>query len=104
MKRINGVPSASYTERIKDIVPQIRKYAAARIGGGETIRCLRDTLKEVGLKWKKQNVPYKHQKVLREREKKHAIEERDNLRDQGIMIKRKRLSKKEELRRKRKHV
>lgn len=93
---------APVNERIKDIIPQIRKYAAQRIGGSETIRCLRDSLKDAGLKCKKINHSYKHQKVVREREKKQEIETRESLREQGIIIKKKE-NRKQKILKKRKY-
>ncbi|KAI5192709.1 hypothetical protein NEMIN01_2166 [Nematocida minor] len=103
MAQINGTKNRREpNERIKDIIPQLRKYTAQRIGGSETIRCLRDTLKDVGLKWKKTKTPYRHQKVLRSREKKEEIETRESLREQGIIIKKKE-NRKEKIMKKRKY-
>ncbi|KAI5186358.1 hypothetical protein NEHOM01_1412 [Nematocida homosporus] len=85
---------------IKELIPEIRRYAAGQIGGGETIRCLRDTLAQRGLKFPKRNIPYRHQKVIRERNKNEFEQERESLREQGIIIKRSR-DKKEDMKRKR---
>lgn len=84
-----GPRGTAKNERIKDIIPQIRKYTAQRIGGSETIRCLRDSLRETGLKYKKINHPYRHQRILKERERKQETETRESLREQGIIVKKK---------------
>ncbi|EHY64779.1 hypothetical protein NEAUS04_1241 [Nematocida ausubeli] len=98
MERIYRTANSKQTnERIKEIVPELRKYAAQRVGGSETIRCLRDSLKEVGLKEKKRNTPYRHQKVERVREKTSEINMRESLREQGIHIKKKRETKQEKI-------
>lgn len=85
MKRIKQASKISQNERIKDIIPQIRKYTAEQVGGSEVIRCLRDSLIDGRLQWKKKKVPYRHQKILKERERKENIERRENLREQGII-------------------
>ncbi|KAI5167267.1 hypothetical protein NEIG_02148 [Nematocida sp. ERTm5] len=98
MKRINGKRPGSFpNERIKEIIPELRKYAAQRIGGSETIRCLRDSLKEVGLKEKKRNTPYRHQKVVKTREAIEIVKTRESLREQGIILKKKKETKQEKI-------
>lgn len=74
-------------ETIREILPQIRKYTAAAIGGAEVIRSLRDTLSVLGLKDKKRNIPYRHQKILREREEKEKEQEKKRLVEQGLVTK-----------------
>ncbi|OAG30013.1 hypothetical protein NEDG_01560 [Nematocida displodere] len=88
-------------ERPRDLIPEVRKYISKRIGGSEVIRTLRDTLDVLGVKPKKKSTTYKHRKVLAERESKAFDERRESLRDQGVIIK-KRRNAKEEMRKKKK--
>ncbi|KAI5179993.1 hypothetical protein NEOKW01_0322 [Nematocida sp. AWRm80] len=88
-------------EKIQSIIPQLRKYLAERTGGAEVIRTLRDTLHSKGLKPKKKNIPYRHQKLLEERARTEFNQRREELRQQGIFLKRK-IDKKKAMAKKRK--
>jgi len=82
-------------ETLNEIIPQLKKYLVKKSGGSEVVRALRDTLAPLGLSLKKKNAPYKHQKVVREREMKEFEKRRQKLREDGIVIKKPRNRKKE---------
>lgn len=75
-------------KRVREIIPEIRKYMTQKTGGAEVIRSLRDTLGPLGLKYRSRNVPYRHQRVLWERADQEREENRQTLHDQGIFLRR----------------
>lgn len=104
-RRPTGQNKAEERPSIAELLPEIERYNAERIGGAERIRHMGRRLGELGLCARtktKRHVPYRHQRVVQERRKREEERAKQDLLAQGL-YRRKKRDAKEEIRKKRRY-